>query len=91
MPIFDTKCIECGHEQEVLVIHDKITKEMVTCSECGGDLEKIVPQKAPKFKLVYDNTKDMVDWDGNTSRYWDSYKEAKARGEDVRIPKHDGE
>lgn len=37
------------------------------------------------FELKYDNRKDMCDWDGNTSRYWDDIK--KHGGEEPDNPK----
>ena len=91
MPIFDVKCINCGNEKEILVIHNELKREMITCNVCGGHLEKIAPQKSPSFTLKYNNQTDMCDWDGNTSQYWKEYKEAKAKGLDVRIPKLDGD
>jgi hypothetical protein len=43
------------------------------------------------FKLKYNPKTDLVDWDGNRSRYWDDYKKMKANGENPRIPALDGE
>lgn len=89
MPVYDTKCDKCKKEKEVLTL--KISEKLGKC-ECGGKLIKLAPSsKSPSFKLVYDNKKDMVDWDGNTSRYWDDYKKQKAQGKNVRIPKFDGD
>lgn len=91
MPVFDVKCIICGYETEEIVIHAKLNEEKLKCSKCGGIMKQITPQKAPSFNLVYNNQTDMCDWDGNRSQYWDSYKEEKSKGRDVRIPKHDGD
>lgn len=91
MPVFDVKCIICGFETEEIIIHAELNEEKLKCRKCGGIMKQIVPQKSPSFNLVYNNETDICDWDGNTSRYWDAYKEAKANGKDVRIPKHDGD
>lgn len=91
MPVFDVKCTICGYETEEITIHAELDEGKLKCRKCGGVMKKIVPQKSPSFNLKYNNQTDMCDWNGNTSRYWDAYKEAKARGEDVRLPKHDGD
>jgi len=59
--------------------------------KCGYIANRIFPKKPPKFDLIYNNATDMVDWDGNTSRYWDDYKKMKAEGKNPRIPKLDGD
>jgi putative FmdB family regulatory protein len=90
MPVYDVECNKCGKIKEVITVHT-FDIDKIECDDCDGMMEKIVPQTAPSFELKFNNKTDMVDWDGNTSRYWESYKEAKARGEDVRIPEEDGE
>lgn len=89
MPLNDIECNKCGTKKEyiTLSINEKINKNC----ECGGKFKKIFPTKSPNFKLIYNNATDMVDWDGNTSRYWEDYKKMKAEGKNPRIPKLDGD
>lgn len=62
--------------------------EEVKCPVCfDANAERIFPTKPPSFKLTYNPQKDMVDWDGNRSRYWDEWKKDKSQ----RIPKLDGD
>jgi len=89
MPIFDYSCERCNLEKEVLQVHD--ASEWIMLCECGGLFRKMAPQSAPSFELRYNNKTDMVDWFGNKSSFYNSYKEAKARGENVRIPELDGD
>jgi len=81
MPVFDYECQICKKQ------FDKITKEneVVKCP-CGNTATRIFPQKAPSFKLKYNPRKDKVDWDGNTTRFYDEWKKQKAEGKDVVIP-----
>lgn len=87
MPIWNYICDACDKHVEQLLIHNE--KENNICPACGGNLYRL--PSAPHFKLAYDNKKDMVDWNGNTSRYWEEYKKQKEEGKDVRVPKHDGD
>jgi putative FmdB family regulatory protein len=88
MPLYDFECPKCKAVFEWLAKMDEVVK----CPLCfDEDAVKIFPLKAPKFKLTYDPKKDIVDWDGNRTRYYDEYKAAKARGEKPRIPELDGE
>ena len=88
MPIYDWKCEKCGGEFEYIA---SIHEETIKCMICwDADCKKIPPQgKSPSFKLVYNNKTDMVDWDGNTSRYWDQYKKMKADGLKPELPDED--
>lgn len=81
MPIYDYLCTKC-HVQ-----FDKIAKEdeVVICL-CGGVAKKIFPKKSPSFTLKYNPRKDKVDWDGNTTQFYNEYKKQKAEGKDVIIP-----
>jgi putative FmdB family regulatory protein len=88
VPIYDFDCEHCGLKFDKLVSSDI---DILTCPGCGGDSYKVFPRKAPSIDLKYNPITDTVDWDGNTSRYWDDYKQQKADGKDVRIPKHDGD
>ena len=88
MPIYDYDCEHCGLQFDKLVSSDVV---IATCPGCGGDSHKVFPRKAPSIDFKYNPVTDIVDWDGNTSRYWDDYKQQKADGKDVRIPKHDGD
>jgi len=81
MPVFDTECQKCKEIIEQVCVHNE---NFDPCPLCGGECKKIFGGKAPSFKLVYNNKTDMCDWSGNTSHYWDEYKAAKARGENVK-------
>ena len=81
--MFDWRCGYCGKIFESL---QKSDMEIITCPKCKGDCLKIFPLKSPTFSLTYNPKKDMVDWDGNRSRYYDEYKAAKSRGERVNLP-----
>ncbi len=88
MPIYDFDCEHCGLKFDKIVGYGV---QIATCPECEGDSYKVFPRKAPSIDLKYNPQTDIVDWDGNTTRYWDQYKQDKADGKDVRIPKHDGD
>jgi putative FmdB family regulatory protein len=83
MPIYEYKCGACDHEFEQIVSLD--TDDTI-CEKCGATASKIFSAKGQKFKLTYNPKSDMVDWNGNTSQYYRAYNEAKARGENVRLP-----
>lgn len=87
MPIYDFKC-ECGYEFDSIVKLGTVGKK---CPKCGKKAKKIFPQKAPRFDLKYNPKSDMVDWDGNTTRFYDEYKKMKAEGKNPRIPALDGD
>ena len=86
--MYDWRCEHCNNEFEGLY---KPNVKIITCPKCQGDSFKIFPKKSPTFNLTYDPKSDSVDWDGNSSRYYDEYKAAKARGEKVRISQLDGD
>lgn len=48
MPLYDTKCTICGHEEERLVKYD----EAVRCGKCGAPSIRLVnqPNKVINFK-----------------------------------------
>ena len=89
MPIFDYTCNKCGLIFEWYAKFDEVVK----CPICFDEIaEKIAPQgKSPSFKLKYNPKTDMVDWDGNRTKYYDSYKKMKSEGKKPRIPALDGE
>jgi len=89
MAIYDYECKKCGIVKEVIQVHD-LDERPFDC-ECGGTFSRIFPQTPPSFELKYNNKTDMVDWEGNTSRYWDDYKKQKSEGKNVRIPEEDGQ
>lgn len=88
MPIYDFECEVCGEE------FDSIQKGDVTfihCPKCDGKANRVFPRKPSKFNLSYDPKKDICDWDGNTTRFYDEYKKMKAEGQNPRIPALDGD
>ena len=91
IPLYDFKCTDkkCGLEFEWLAKFDEVVK----CPLCWDTVAKKLPPqgKSPSFKLKYDPKVDRVDWDGNTSRYYDEYKKMKKEGKKPRIPQLDGD
>jgi len=88
MPLFDYKCY-CGNEFEYLIMS---SDDIALCPKCKSSyVKKLSPQTPVSFKLKYDPKKDSVDWDGNTSRYYDEYKKQKKEGKNVRIAQLDGD
>jgi len=81
--MFDWKCDHCNHEFESM---QKDDVAIISCPKCKNDSYRIFPKKAPNFNLTYNPKTDKVDFDGNTSQYYRLYNEAKARGENVRLP-----
>lgn len=45
------------------------------CPECEEEVSMRKMMGTTSFELKFDNRKDMCDWDGNTSRYWNDIKE----------------
>ena len=84
MPIYDFKCQTCNAEFEQLVANSII--RFAKCPECGMKAKKIFSAEGQNFNLKYNPKSDICDWDGNTTQYYRKYNEAKARGENVRLP-----
>lgn len=89
MPINDVECNKCNKQKEILTM--SINEEISEKCNCGGEFKKIFPTKPAQFNLTYNPRTDIVDWDGNTSRYYDEYKKMKAEGKKPRIPALDGD
>jgi len=87
MPIFDLYCNNCDYEKEDVIL--KVNEFNGDCPVCDYPLERAANTKS--FKLLYDNKKDSVDWDGNRSTYYDEYNKQKAEGKNVRIAELDGD
>jgi len=85
MPIYDLYCKYCDYEKEDVIL--KIDEFNGDCPVCNYPLDRVANTKS--FKLLYDNKKDSVDWDGNRSAYYDEYNRQKAEGKDVRIAELD--
>lgn len=83
MPVYDVECDKCGKQKEIISIHKYIEDGKELC-KCGGKFNIVMSNWNSSFELKYNNKTDMVDWSGNKSRYWDAYKAAKARGENVK-------
>jgi len=89
MAIHDFLCKDCGNEFEYLIMG---SDDIATCGKCGGRrLKKLSPQSPITFKLKYDPKKDICDWNGETTRYYDEYKKQKKEGKNVRIAELDGD
>lgn len=87
MPVYDYMCKKCGKEKFDII--EKVETEEVHICKCGEIM--IRATNCNHFKLLYDPKKDIVDWDGNRTRYYDQYKKDKAEGKDVRIAQLDGD
>ena len=84
MPLFEYRCSVCNNVDEKLEFGKEMDQKHV-CSKCNKPSEKIV--SASRFELIYNNKTDMCSWGGEgyaSSQYWNSYKAAKARGENVK-------
>ena len=89
MPLFDFECPKCKLIFEWMI---KINEDTAKCPVCfDEDCPKVWLGKSPSFKLTYNPKTDIVDWDGNRSKYWDEYKKMKKEGKKPRIPALDGE
>lgn len=89
MILYDFECTECGKVFEDFVDNSSIL--VVKCKICSKKAKRIFPQKSPSFKLVYNPKTDMVDWNGNRTRYYDEYNKMKKEGKNPRIPALDGD
>jgi hypothetical protein len=79
--LVDVLCWECKViKEDVLQREGKIPE--IKCPECGELMTKKVDFGS--FELKYNNKTDMCDWTGETSQYWKAFKDAKARGENVK-------
>ncbi|KFZ26313.1 MAG: hypothetical protein KQ78_01486 [Candidatus Izimaplasma bacterium HR2] len=79
--IVDIICLDCKIiKEDVRLAYKEEPTEM--CPKCGKQMTKKVAFGS--FELKYDCKRDCCDWFGETSQYWKAYKEAKARGENVK-------
>ena len=81
MALYEYLCPKCDKQFELIAKED----EVVIC-DCGEVATRIFPTKSPSFTLKYNPKTDMVDWDGNRTRRYDAWKEAKREGKKVEIP-----
>ena len=88
IPLYDYVCRKCGNEKKDII--ERIETDAIhICEVCNYLMNRAT--NCSHFKLKYDPSKDIVDWDGNRSRYWDEYKKQRSEGKNVRVPKHDGD
>jgi len=78
MPLYDFECSKCGDVIEVLCGMD----DGYVCPKCLKPMNKLC--NCTHFKLLYDPKKDKVDWEGNTSQYWNAVREQRAEGKKVK-------
>lgn len=69
MPIFNVKCVECANEDEVLCKYEELGSQ--ACSECGGEVEKLV--STTNFALK------GKDWPGRNIRRENEFKKNTRR------------
>lgn len=89
MGLYDFKCEKCGYKFEAIIYNTEV--KYTTCPKCGEIAEKLFSAQGQSFNLVYNPKKDICDWDGNKTRYYDEYNKMKAEGKNPRIPALDGE
>ena len=84
---FDVFCPECDHIIEDIMLNSD--ESPPNCPKCEEEDRGEIPMKkmmgTTSFELKYDNRKDMCDWAGNTSKYWDEIK--RTGGEEPDNPK----
>lgn len=68
--LVDLICLNCKHEMIDEFIDSN--KKLPECPKCQTIMNKL--PSALRFELKYDNRKDMCDWQGNTSQYWNDIK-----------------
>ena len=77
----DIICWDCKViKEDVMVSYGKQPEEK--CPSCDKPMTKKVDFGS--FELKYNNKTDMCDWTGEPSQYWTAFKDAKARGENVK-------
>jgi len=84
IPIFEYECKTCNKKIEKLEFGEEMEMDHF-CPECKGLMKRIISET--RFELKYNNKKDCCSWgkDGYaSSKYWDAYKSARARGEKVK-------
>jgi hypothetical protein len=84
IPLFEYRCNLCNNVDERLEFGTEMEADHY-CSLCEGLASRIVSQC--KFELKYNNKTDMCSWGSEgyaSSHYWDEYKAARARGENVK-------
>jgi len=84
MPIYDIFCTGDECDNEVIDIILKVSEDLPVCSECGAEMSRKI--QCCHFELKYDNRKDICDWDGNTTKYYDEINKQTAEGKDVVDP-----
>lgn len=83
--LYDYRCSKCKKVTELFVTR-KESENPIYCLFCNVSMERLFPKKG-SFKLEYNNKTDICGWgyDGYaSSQYWDAYKKAKERGENVK-------
>jgi len=87
MPLYDIYCEKCGHEE--IDVYLNMDDDNPICPLCRFEMKRAT--NCSHFKLKYNPKTDIVDWDGNRSRYWDEYNKMKDEGKKPRIPQLDGD
>ena len=48
MPLYDFRCVECGHEDEVFFMMSQVSGATPACSRCGSPMNRVWhPDSAP--------------------------------------------
>ena len=68
---FDVFCPECDFIKEDVMLNTDESPPL--CPKCETQMKKMMGTTS--FELKYDSRKDMCDWNGNSSRYWNDIKE----------------
>jgi len=72
MILVDLFCKNCDREEIDVFVDMKLL--MPRCPDCDIEMTRMVAKRM-NFELKYDNRKDICDWHGNTSQYWNKIKE----------------
>jgi late competence protein required for DNA uptake (superfamily II DNA/RNA helicase) len=72
MIVVDLFCKECDKEHIDVFVDMKLP--MPKCPDCNIEMTRMVAKRV-SFELKYDNRKDVCDWHGNSSCYWNKIKE----------------
>ena len=83
MPLYDFKCVDCGHVEEVkikLANYEQV-KERICCSKCHGDLKRMMD-----FKGVFElKGAGWFGKDGTGTGYEITQNEMDKNGEDNKF------
>ena len=84
LKIFDYQCETCNEIFELIIESNEKGSDEI-CPKCNSSNVKQLPA-SPIFKLIFNQKRDMADWNGNTNHFYDQYKKDKENGKKVELP-----